>query len=246
MHRIQCSEVWGGIRDADLDVCTAGLTASLYSGACEGGKGGDIYFFSLCGVDMLTRIAVADVVGHGSEVSEISQWVYDAMAARMNAPEGDQILSDLNGLANARGLQAMTTAAVVEFYVKDCRLYFSYAGHPPLLVRRRVGGAWQPAQQQRREGPVNLPLGVVDETRYVQEQMPLCKGDRMFLYTDGLVEAPNAGGQLYGADRLMSVLAEAGGNSLMELKTAVLADVRRHAGGRLAHDDVTLMTIEVN
>jgi sigma-B regulation protein RsbU (phosphoserine phosphatase) len=140
----------------------------------------------------------------------------------------------------------MTTAAVVAFYVKDCRLYFCYAGHPPVLVRHEARGSWQPAQQQHYEGHVNLPLGVIEETGYVLEQMPLCKGDRLFLYTDGLIEAPNGSGQLYGIDRLMSVLAEAGGDSLMALKTAVLTDVRRHAGGHLTHDDVTLMAIEVN
>ena len=44
----------------------------------------------------------------------------------------------------------------------------------------------------------------------------------------------------------MSVLAEAGGDSLMDLKAAVLGEVRRHTGGKMTHDDVTLMTIEVN
>ena len=68
MHRLQCAEIWGGIRNQDTDVCSAGITASLFSGACDGGKGGDIYYLSVCNSDMLTRIAIADVIGHGRAV----------------------------------------------------------------------------------------------------------------------------------------------------------------------------------
>ena len=86
MHRIQCTEIWGGIKNQDADVCSRGLTASLYSSACEGGKGGDIYYLSVCGEDKLTRIAIADVVGHGEQVSAVSQWLYDTLQDRMNDP----------------------------------------------------------------------------------------------------------------------------------------------------------------
>src|ERR1041384_444919 len=96
MHRIRCSEVWGGIQDVELDVATSGLTVSLYSAACDGGKGGDVYYFSVCGSDKLTRIAVADVAGHGEAVSHMSQWLYDAPVGRINSFQGKAILPDLN------------------------------------------------------------------------------------------------------------------------------------------------------
>ena len=65
MYRLKCSEIWGGIKDTDTEVCTGSLTASLFSSSADGGKGGDIYYLGLCGQETLTRIAVADVVGHG-------------------------------------------------------------------------------------------------------------------------------------------------------------------------------------
>ncbi len=113
MYRIRCAEIWGGISDEEQDVCSAGLVASLYSRACEGGKGGDIYYLSVCGKDNLTRIAVADVVGHGSAVSEVSDWLYHTLEERMNDTAGNGILADLNRAASARGIEAMTTAAVI-------------------------------------------------------------------------------------------------------------------------------------
>ena len=64
-HRIHCAEVWGGIDHIDRDIVTGGLTASVYSKSSDGSRGGDIYYFSVCGGDQLTRIALADVQGHG-------------------------------------------------------------------------------------------------------------------------------------------------------------------------------------
>jgi hypothetical protein len=46
MYHLSCGEIWGGIRNCDDDVASAGLTASLYSVASDGGKGGDIYYLT--------------------------------------------------------------------------------------------------------------------------------------------------------------------------------------------------------
>jgi phosphoserine phosphatase RsbU/P len=103
MHRIRCSEIWGGNTNMDSDVCTGGITASLFSSAADGGKGGDIYYISVCGSDLLTRIAIADVVGHGEAVSQVSDWLYQSLAARMNDGAGNAVLSDVNELACDHG-----------------------------------------------------------------------------------------------------------------------------------------------
>ena len=68
MHFIKCSEIWGGIRFADENIKTKGLTASMYCKPFESNEGGDIYYFSVCGKDILTRIAIGDVAGHGKSV----------------------------------------------------------------------------------------------------------------------------------------------------------------------------------
>ncbi|MCG8409108.1 MAG: serine/threonine-protein phosphatase [Phycisphaerales bacterium] len=246
MYRIQCSEVWGGIRNQDQDVCSTGLTASLYSSACNGGKGGDIYYLSVCGGDVLTRVAIADVVGHGEAVSQVSEWLYQALQRRMNDADGNSVLSDLNHLAAEKGFQAMTTAAVAGFYQADSHLYFAYAGHYPVLIWHRDDGDWRTAPLQSTEGMSNLPLGVMKQTQYEQQSTPLAPGDRMLLYTDGLIEAPDRDGELFGEERLHKVLQDHGRNSLSDLKNAVLGAVRQHTEGPFLHDDVTLLAIEVN
>jgi sigma-B regulation protein RsbU (phosphoserine phosphatase) len=243
-HRIRCSEVWGGIRAIDLEVSTNGLAASVYSQASEGGSGGDLYYFSVCNSDLLTRIAVADVVGHGPAVSVVSGWMYEALVEQMNSLDGHAILDALNHRACERGLEAMTTAVIVGLYRSDSSLYVSYAGHPPLLLRRRKG-QWHSVSLRSPTGPCDMPLGVMSETVYQQRQLPVAAGDRIFIYTDGLIEAPNDAGELFGQERLLAVLERTEEQPACQQQRSVLAAVREHTGGPLSHDDITLMAIQV-
>jgi hypothetical protein len=72
----------GGILAVDADIATNGLSASLFSTAHDGDRGGDMYYVSVCKWDYLTRIAVADVRGHDGQASQINAWVYEAMQKR--------------------------------------------------------------------------------------------------------------------------------------------------------------------
>lgn len=244
-HRIACSEIWGGIYNVDVDACTSALTTSIYSRSCRGGKGGDIYYLSVCDTDRLTRIVVADVVGHGQEVSAVSEWVYDALAVRMNDQAGSDLLADLNRKIAERQWDAITTAAVLSFYRDDSELYTTYAGHPPLLFRRRGEAAWRVAGSEPLVSRANLPLGVEAWTDFVEDHFAVAPGDRLVAYTDGLTETPNDNRELFGQERLLEALQAAGDCELSALKRHVLEAVRRHAGGPFKHDDVTLLAIEI-
>lgn len=203
---------------------------------------------SVCDTDRLTRIAIADVVGHGQEVSEISEWVYDLLAMRMNSPAGNDLLADLNRKVAEREFEAITTAAVISFYRDDSNLYISYAGHPPLLMRRHDEAGWHVAGSEPLADRPTLPLGVQEQMEFVQDCLVVRAGDRLVAYTDGLIDAPNEKGELFGQQRLIEALQAVGEGDLSVLKQRVLEAVRRHtghAGGAFQHDDVTLMVLEI-
>lgn len=246
MYRIRCAEVWGGISNRDQDVSSAGVVASLHSSASAGGKGGDIYYLSVCGNDHLTRIAIADVVGHGEAVSAVSEDLYQALLQHMDQPSNAQVLARLNDRVADRGLQAMTTAAIVGFYTQDSNLSFAYAGHAPVLVRRQAETSWTRAQGRSDElQHINAPLGVLPDSQFDEGRMRLEHGDRLFLYTDGVPEAQDGQGELFGEERLLQVLEGCAASSVQEIKQAMLAAVRAHTGGHLGHDDLTLMAMEI-
>ncbi len=83
IQRLKCSGMLGGIRNRDIEITAGKVIASIYSLSCEGGKGGDIYYFGVCKGDQITRLAIADVAGHGEAVTDVSQYVYDSLKDHM-------------------------------------------------------------------------------------------------------------------------------------------------------------------
>jgi sigma-B regulation protein RsbU (phosphoserine phosphatase) len=163
----------------------------------------------------------------------------------MNCLDGDGILNHVNHVSDEYGMDALTTAVVIGYHSANSQLYFAYAGHPPLLVRHQTTGRWGPLNFSNPRFSGNLPFGVAVETPYDQEQVALSGGDRLFLFTDRVIEAPDRHGRLLGLDPLVATLEETGDRSPAEIKSTVLERLMKHTGARLAHDDVTFMAIKI-
>lgn len=244
VHTMSCSEIWGGIGTRDEDVATKGIAASIYSKAAGGGRGGDIHYLSYCSYDMLTRLVVADVSGHGESVTLLSSWVYDSLKAEMNNLAGNQILSELNRKICARGFEAITTAAVLTYDSSLNVLHFCYAGHPPAMVWR-AGDAWRRLENLEEQTASNLPLGVGASGVYEQGRIALSAGDRLVVFTDGLLEAEDSHGADFGEHRLFAVLEDHAGSSISGLKYAILEGLFDHTRGIPLADDLTILAAEV-
>ena len=248
--RLACSGIWGGIQDLDQDISAGSIVASVYSSSCDGGKGGDIYYIGACRDCAITRVAIADVMGHGQAVSDGSQYVYDSLKAHICDPDSGAILPEINRLASERGLKAMTTAAVVTYSADKGEVRVSYAGHPPVLLKRVNGQAWSSLalDNDRDQGDdldTGFPLAVAADAVYSERMIPVASGDRLFVYTDGVIEARNGKGELFGSQRLIEVLEANADASLSQLKSAVVQALHRYTGNGLKHDDVTLIAMEV-
>jgi sigma-B regulation protein RsbU (phosphoserine phosphatase) len=199
----------------------------------------------VCAFDKLTRVVIADVVGHGEVVSQVSNWLFNAMKELMNSTENNVLLSRMNDLAIVYGIKALTTAAVAAFYKVDGYFYFSYAGHHDMLIYRRAERQWRNVSMAASESHANLPLGVMPDEEYSQGKMPLAAGDKFILYTDGVIEAPNVSGELFGLSRLVDVLNANIESDLFTTKQALISSLRQHTGGKLTHDDVTWMIVQI-
>lgn len=244
MRRLRCSEVWGGTRNEDVDVCSPGLNVSLHSSACGGGKGGDVYFLSLCSQERVTRIAIADVAGHGAAISRVGQWVYQEMASRLDEADLPGMMAALNRRVMQADDPTMTTALVVSYYRDIGRVYYCYAGHPPILRRAR-GGGWDELRLPAGRGGENLPFGVNERAAYTMGDAAVAEGDVLLLYSDGVLEAPDGAGAQFGIEGLQQTLAGLGGADPIELKRRVIGRLKAWTGDGLDHDDVTLLAAEV-
>jgi sigma-B regulation protein RsbU (phosphoserine phosphatase) len=95
----------------------------------------------------------------------------------------------------------MTTAAVVAYYRQESEARVSYAGHPPVLYQRANDRVWSYARPPGRKGqsdgfPLNIPLAIDLDTLYSQITISMTPGDRLFAYTDGIIDAPNPEGEI--------------------------------------------------
>jgi phosphoserine phosphatase RsbU/P len=152
--------VWGGNKNACHDIRTPGLKVSVYSRASDGTEGGDICYVAVCKNDMLTRIVLCDVQGPGSHVSALANTTYCAVRNSRNTFQRHRVLSELNHLLLRQSAPAYVTAALITFNTCDSRLYFSYAGHPAILLRRCSGKQWSSLVSAYDGDGANLPLGM--------------------------------------------------------------------------------------
>jgi sigma-B regulation protein RsbU (phosphoserine phosphatase) len=144
----------------------------------------------------------------------------------------------------------MTTAAVVAYYREESEARVSYAGHPPILYQRANDRVWSYARPSRRKGqsdgfPLNIPLAIDLDTHYSQITISMNLGDRLFAYTDGIIDAPNPKGESFGLARLKDALDVNTVAPLSELKSAVLKTLHEFTEKELTHDDVTMIALEI-
>jgi len=144
----------------------------------------------------------------------------------------------------------MTTAAVVAYYSEERVARISYAGHPPVLYKRASEKVWSYDKLPERKGQTdgflrNMPLAFDLDTHYMQLMIPTAPGDRLFVYTDGIIDAPNPKGESFGLARLKDALDANTGALLPELKSAVLKTLHQHTEQELTHDDLTMIAIEI-
>ncbi|MCA9289965.1 MAG: serine/threonine-protein phosphatase [Phycisphaerales bacterium] len=241
---MRCSEVWGGTHDIDLDVRTSALSSSIWSAACDGTRGGDVYYFSVCDHDMLTRLAIADVVGHGASVNEVGDWLYDSMVHCLNDGDDAAVLTELNRMACSHQLEMLGTAAVYSYVRGRHLLHFCSAGHPPALLYRQDARAWRALEPATGPGLAGLPLAVMPSVAYRRSTVAVTPGDRLLILTDGLTESADGFGRQLGMERLLETLQGLGNVPLRDLKMAVRAIRASHMGSAPARDDVTLAVLE--
>jgi sigma-B regulation protein RsbU (phosphoserine phosphatase) len=92
---------------------------------------------------------------------------------------------------------------------------------------------------------MNIPLAVASDTQFGQLTVPMAPGDQLFVYTDGIIDAPSPGGECFGLERLKDVLDANAKAPLSELKSAALRALHQYAKAELTHDDVTLIALEI-
>jgi serine phosphatase RsbU (regulator of sigma subunit)/CHASE2 domain-containing sensor protein len=202
--------------------------------------GGDFYDCFMVDRQRLFFV-VGDVSGKGLPASlfmALSKSLLKSVALR-DADDAGRILSRANtAIARENPESLFTTALAGLLDVETGRLSLSSAGHEPPFVRRRDGTL------ERLAPSGDPPLCILDNFEYGSAPCVLARGEWLCAVTDGVTEAMNARGELYGSERLEGVLARQRAEaSPAAIVTEVRDDVSRFVGANEQSDDLTLLCL---
>jgi sigma-B regulation protein RsbU (phosphoserine phosphatase) len=205
--------------------------------------GGDYYdFFPL--PDGKWGILIADVSGHGTPAAVLMAVTHSLAHSYPGSPTPPgRMLEYVNRHLAARYTAESDTFVTAFYGVYDPAeriLTYASAGHNPPRLKRCLDGTLDSL-----DGASALPLGIFSEQTYPERLYRLKPGDQLVLYTDGITEANNEYGEMFGLSRLDKVLENCavGASDLLE---SVLAALKEFTGGQAIHDDRTLLVAKIS
>jgi len=197
--------------------------------------GGDVFDY-LRLTDGLFGVAIADASGHGLPAALLARDVITGLRMGIR-PELKvvRVIESLNEVIHRAALSSKFISLWYGEFETNGTMIYCNAGHnPPLLQRGTRFLALD------RGG---LVLGPNPAARYERGHVRLRAGDRIVMYTDGLIECENSAGRPFGLRRLRDVLRKTQDLPAGEVVDALFQAVDRHAGRARQQDDITAVVV---
>lgn len=221
-------------------------TVEIYPHYQPAGKlGGDYYDFIPVDPDHL-GIVIADVSGKGISGSMI-MGIFRSILRRFaeNNTSTLEVLVKTNELLSRdikRGL--FVTAYYIILDIRTNKITFSCAGHTPMIIYRATSGSVELVKPNGMA--LGFDTGLVFNRQIQQHELRLMPGDRVMLYTDGVIDTVNRRGDKFGENRFYKAVKDNAGSSSKELLREVVAQLDDFRGRAEPADDVTMVTFRIN
>jgi sigma-B regulation protein RsbU (phosphoserine phosphatase) len=213
-------------------------------------SGGDVHYVSVCSKGQVSRIALADVAGHGETASSVAERLRRVLQQHTDNWDQSALMRELNEAFqhDAKGVQ-FATAVVLGFYLGTGELLFTNAGHLPLLWHHAESGVWDWLEERTTyaKDVAGLPLGLISGTTYAQTAIEVSPGDTLLLYTDGITESRNELGEELGHDGLLALVRGSTispGEGPVAFGHALVARLKAFQGSGPQRDDETLVLLQ--
>lgn len=196
--------------------------------------GGD-YFDLIPTGDNKWAVVVADVSGKGIASSLLASFLQGALLA--GGTELERTLDRVNSFLAGRGESQKYATLFYGLLSSDGTLEYVNAGHPPGIILTAKG-------ELIRLDATSPPVGLIAGMQFPAERRKLGPGDRLVLYSDGVLEASNGSHDMFGVERIMDSVRGNANGSCEVIANGVLAAVRDFTGDAPADDDITLLVAE--
>lgn len=186
------------------------------------------------------NLFLGDATGHGISAAFMTMMAQIGIDSLPDEITPNEALGRLNKLLTLRDHETKYISGVFAQINAEGELLVAHAGHPPLIIIPKNESPYELAPVG---GP---PLGVFypELEPYKAERYQLTPGDRVFCYTDGIVEWLNKESEIFGYKRLLQCLEKYQSVELDKLLSLVIEEVEQFAQGHLCDDDVTLIGFE--
>ena len=202
--------------------------------------GGDFYDFFLIDDDHLCMV-MADVSGKGvpGALFMMASKIIIQSCAMLGVKSPADILAKANEAIcsnNRMGMFVTVWLGILE--ISSGKVWAANAGHEyPAIMRK--GGQFELLRDKH-----GLVIGGMEEARYRAYELSLAPGDKLFLYTDGVAEATNAGQEMFGTERMLRALNTAPDAEPNTTLANVLDAVHGFVADAEQFDDITMMCVE--
>lgn len=203
--------------------------------------GGDYYHFSNRD-DGIVDLVVADVSGHSIGAALMTAEARAVLRAQLaTGSSAGRILTSMNEILfeDLGRSDLFITVFCASFDTGSRTLTYANAGHSPGLLFRHTERSCQWLDAD------GLIMGIHDNVAFEEKQLQLQSGDVLLLYTDGVTEADNGRGHLFGNERLCEILHSCHRESPQTIIDTILLRVAAFSATIPLEDDVTMLVMKV-
>jgi phosphoserine phosphatase RsbU/P len=162
--------------------------------------------------------------------------------SKVKRDEPSEILADINTILSNYPHEIYLTACCILIDMKKHRMLFSNAGHPPILVYRKSNN------ELLKYSLFGRPIGMFDDAEYTNKEIELQTGDRIIMFTDGIVESWSPKHEIFGDERFYDLIREHCSMNADDFADKVVKTVYEWTDvgvDRGLSDDVTLIVMDL-
>ena len=202
--------------------------------------GGDLYDVYQIS-DKVFSVMILDVCGHGvpaALITTMAKISFNTNTKKSKDPSEVvfNVNNELYDSINGNGDYFTAFYGVID--MEKGMLYYSNAGHNTIFLAHADGTM----DQLENNGPV---VGVVKDLEFPSVGHQLKNGDRLVLYTDGVIEARDEQAALYGEERLMDIISKNMNSEVKDFTEHVFTDLQAFCGNSPRCDDIALFAVDI-